>query len=209
MPRGLYDGDEGANDSGLTLKPTNSEPTKALTARQTADYLARAANGERETLLALYHAREHELYRRVLGELTKRATKDTNELRALTAFIIDQRDLRADVALVCLYRELWRDAPDCATTADLLRLSASADDAAEFQQTAEVAWQAQREGRIAGMSADDLRALGESEFWVLSDNARRTGAGFVLKQWLADARQETPSLNASSADTAAVRNHDE
>jgi hypothetical protein len=43
---------------------------------------------------------------------------------------------------------------------------------------------------LTGVSAAELRALFDGEFWVLSAQTRSSGTGFVLKRTLANARRE-------------------
>jgi hypothetical protein len=45
------------------------------------------------------------------------------------------------------------------------------------------------EERLAGSNADELRALFDAEYWLLSSEVRRSGAGFQLKQKLAQVRR--------------------
>ena len=70
----------------------------------------------------------------------------------------------------------------------MLHLAALSDDADAFERAVVEATDALRAGRLKEMGREDLSALVESEFWVLSSAARRTGAGFVLKQSLAAPR---------------------
>jgi hypothetical protein len=49
-------------------------------------------------------------------------------------------------------------------------------------------------GRITG---DDLKELIESQFWVLAQTARSSGAGFTLKRRLAAIRRELATANAA------------
>jgi hypothetical protein len=53
-----------------------------------------------------------------------------------------------------------------------------------------------REQKLADISPAELRALFDGEFWVLSSRTRSSGAGFVLKRTLKNARRE---LEAASA----------
>ena len=45
------------------------------------------------------------------------------------------------------------------------------------------------EGRLSNSGADELRALFEAEYWLLSSETRRSGAGFQLKQKLTQVRR--------------------
>ena len=44
--------------------------------------------------------------------------------------------------------------------------------------------------KLKDISPTELRTLFEGEFWVLSSRTRSSGAGFVVKQTLANARRE-------------------
>jgi hypothetical protein len=47
-----------------------------------------------------------------------------------------------------------------------------------------------RRGLLPDVSAAELKALFDGEFWVLSARTRGSGAGFILKRKLASARRE-------------------
>ena len=76
-----------------------------------------------------------------------------------------------------------------ASTADLLRVSALSDDAGTFGRAVSEVLEVWEGGRLEGLSAEALRSLFEAEYWLLSSEAKRSGAGFVLKQKLADLRR--------------------
>ena len=59
-------------------------------------------------------------------------------------------------------------------------------------------------GRLEGLGAEDLRALFEAEYWLLSSEAKRSGAGFVLKQKLADVRRRLAAGARRDVGVAAV-----
>lgn len=153
--------------------------------------LARAAGGDMTALAEAHRGGDPGLYRSVLSEALDWAKDSEENLNALAAFVAsDTSRLRGSRELADAYRELWERAPDRATTARLLHLAALSDDADVFGEAVGTAARALREGRLANLSAEDFRALAESEFWVLSTESRTTGAGFVLKQRLASLRQE-------------------
>ena len=83
----------------------------------------------------------------------------------------------------------WRRAPAPDATADLLRVSALSDDAGTFGRAVTEVLQLWEGGRLPGLGAGELRSLFEAEYWLLSSEAKRSGAGFVLKQKLADVRR--------------------
>jgi hypothetical protein len=71
----------------------------------------------------------------------------------------------------------------------LLRAAALSDDAGLFSRAVADVFAAWEAGRAGGLSAHDLRALFDAEYWLLSSEAKRSGAGFLLKQQLSDVRR--------------------
>jgi hypothetical protein len=53
-----------------------------------------------------------------------------------------------------------------------------------------------RDAKLGDISAVELRALFDGEFWVLSSRSRSSGAGFVLKRTLDGARRELEAAGA-------------
>ena len=89
----------------------------------------------------------------------------------------------------------WQASPDRKTTAEMLHLAATADDADTFRQAVEAALSTWQQGRISDLSAAELQNLFTSEFWLLSSRTRSSGAGFVLKQTLSRATRELGRAN--------------
>jgi hypothetical protein len=88
------------------------------------------------------------------------------------------------------FMEAWKASPDRGSTAKMLHMVALADDAELYRQAFETALTFWRENRIPGLSAEELRSLAESEYWILSQNERSSGQGFLLKLKLAALRRE-------------------
>ena len=84
----------------------------------------------------------------------------------------------------------WQQAPDRSGTAKALHFAALSDEPEIYRVAVENALQLWREGKLADISAVELRALFDGEFWVLSSRSRSSGAGFVLKRTLESARRE-------------------
>jgi hypothetical protein len=72
----------------------------------------------------------------------------------------------------------------------MLHVAALSGDANLYQTAIETAYQFWRERRLTEISADELRQLMESEFWILAPIVRNSGAGFVLKRKLAQLRRQ-------------------
>jgi hypothetical protein len=149
----------------------------------------RAARGDLEVLKDA-HASGEELYRRVLDRLVERRGESADELRALADFVTQNGELRASTALAERLIEDWQRNPSRASVTRLLRVAALSDDAATFERALSSVLRARNDGRLTGISAEVLRTLFEGEYWLLSSEAKRSGAGFLLKQRLAHVRRE-------------------
>lgn len=155
-----------------------------------AKLLARASGGDVATLRDAHERGTRKLYEKVLDTLVERNQNSVENLRALAAHISASKDLRASPKLAEALLTAWNLAPERAELARTLHVAALSDDAAMFQAAVESAHHVWREGRLPGLSAADLRTLFESEYWVLAPEVLRSGAGFVLKEMLADIRRQ-------------------
>jgi hypothetical protein len=185
-PRNLF-GASRAEETFDTAQHATGELTEAA---QSATLLARAAQGEYEALADAARLKDATLYGATLDELLKWAESSPERLRALAAFVAHDGELRASAALSRAFSRAWEQSPDKASTTHALHLAALSDDAGEFARVVSLAVQLWRDGRLASMSADDLRALVEGEFWLMNSEARASGAAFVLKQMIAGLRAE-------------------
>ncbi len=119
----------------------------------------------------------------------KRVLKEAQALGDQTSYIT-RNELPVNKKLAQAVIKSWKDSPDRSSTATTLHLTALADDADLYQSTVETALHLWHQRMLADISASELRALLDGEFWVLSANTRNSGAGFVLKRSLANARRE-------------------
>jgi hypothetical protein len=148
----------------------------------------RAAHGERETLLEARAVGDASLYDELLNKLVVQA--DTEDaLRALASFVAGRDELRANATLAEALLQLWMRAPDVASTGEMLHVAALSDDAGVYGRALEATLRMWDQGKLHKLSAMNLDALIESEYWLLAPEARSSGAGFVLKRTLADARR--------------------
>ncbi|HEV2765280.1 MAG TPA: hypothetical protein VGV38_20015 [Pyrinomonadaceae bacterium] len=156
------------------------------------DLRRRAERGELSVLLFAHESGVEGLYDELLSAHVSRASAagSEEELNSLAAFVTRHRQLRGNAALAEAVLGRWERAPDRASTSRALRVAALSDDANVFSRAVETAMRLWREGKLSGVRAEDLAAQLEGEYWVLSSEARGSGAGFVLKQTLADARRE-------------------
>lgn len=150
--------------------------------------LARAAQGERSALLDAVG--DAALYDETLTRLLEEADSD-KKLLALVSYMLRQTPaLKVNHKLAGRFLEMWKSAPDRGSTAKMLHVVALANDAALYRTAVETALDFWRAARIAGLSAEELRSLCESEYWILSQPERSSGQGFLLKLKLAALRRE-------------------
>jgi len=161
-----------------------------------AALLARAAQGDKDTLREARTIGDPSLYSEVLDALLGQAGSSTENLCALASYITRSEDLRSNTKLVESLIEAWKRAPGEVPLAEVLHVAALSDDAAVYQKACEAALQFWRNNSVPFTSAKTLYALIESQYWVLAPQARSSGAGFVLKQTLAEARRELTIANA-------------
>jgi len=89
----------------------------------------------------------------------------------------------------------FQESPNRTTTTNLLHIAALADDAKNYGRAVELVLMSWRDGTLSDVSARELQALFNSEYWVLSSRTRTSGAGFVLKETLSIANRELESNN--------------
>jgi hypothetical protein len=185
--RGLFDGEgRGYLDEGNAEALKEDEAPEKI---QAGILRARAEQGDLDALDDARATGAAAVYRFVLDALVGRAAASPEHLHALAAHIAQSDGLRSSPALAEILLGEWRRGATRASTAELLRVSALSDDASTFGLAVSEVLQSWEDGRLKDVSAGELRSLFESEYWLLSSEAKRSGAGFVLKQKLADARR--------------------
>ncbi|HEX6044065.1 MAG TPA: hypothetical protein VFZ22_06220 [Pyrinomonadaceae bacterium] len=117
-----------------------------------------------------------------------------NQLPEKTAQLdpqVDTEDFEQAVAAIRAFQQ----SPDRNSTTKLLHVAALTDNAKTFGRAIELVLMSWRDGSLSDISAKDLQTLFNSEYWVLSSRTRTSGAGFVLKQTLANAVRELEATN--------------
>ena len=170
--------------------------TSGVTQAERAALLERAARSDRTALLDAVAYNDAALYDEILNALVERVGSD-KKLLALVSHITRHEELRVNGRLAEAFIESWKTSPDRSATAKMLHIAALADDAALYQRAVETVLQFWREGRTVGISAEELRMLTESEYWLLSTGVRNSGAGFRLKWKLAGLRRELAAAKES------------
>jgi hypothetical protein len=185
-PRSLFDDPETHTEH----KRLHASQASGAAGERKASLLKRASEGDLTTLAEAHRAEDPALYTGALNGLLDWAADSETRLRSLASFVADDTDLRGSPRLAAAYTKLWHEHPDGQRTAQLLHLAALSDDAETFERAVVAATEAARAGRLINVRRAELHALVESEYWVLSSDARRTGAGFALKERLAALRDE-------------------
>ena len=171
----------------LLLAEAESEANaKALTQR--AEILGRAKRGEKSTLAEARDAGDADLYEAALNTLVAGADSEP-KLLSLVSYVT-RHELPVNEKLANAVLAAYRSAPDRGSTAKTLHVAALSNDAAIYQRAVETALKFWRDGRLREVSPQELRSILDGEFWVLSSPARNSGAGFLLKRTLANARRE-------------------
>ena len=177
----------------LFSNTTSSKEDVNKLARIEADQRARllierAQRGDHSVLREVDNIVDAGLYDYALTELVQRADSDP-KLLALMSYV-GRNELPVNEELARAVKTLWRKAPDRNATAKALHFAALSDNAGIYRDAVESALALWREEKLKAITPTELRTLFEGEFWVLSSRTRSSGAGFVVKQTLANARRE-------------------
>jgi hypothetical protein len=185
--RGLFADDAAPGRFGATDAARADE--KVASENLSKALRERASRGDFEALTEARASKDSGLYGSVLGALVEACAADASRLRALGQFVAKGEGLRSSAALASALTEEWEREPSHAFAPTLMRVAALSDDADAFGRASDAVLGAWLGGRLAGSDADGLRSLFEAEYWLLSSEARRSGAGFRLKQQLAQVRR--------------------
>lgn len=183
-PRGLFD--PGGSDTAIQLGTTLPTDVDSKIAREAL--LERAAQGDKSVLQEAHELSDRTVYNDVLNALVNKAESSSQLLSLVSK--VRQHELPVNEALAASLIEFWQRSPDRSSTAKMLHIAALSDNSEVFKTAVELALSFWREGKLADVSATELQALFQGEFWVLSSGTRTSGAGFVLKRILASARNE-------------------
>jgi hypothetical protein len=175
---------------GETSISSEEEMQMAIMAQEAeqAALIARAQNDEPAALADAHQTKDAALYDRVLTELLKHADSDAKLLSLMS--YVTTNELRVNAELATAVIASWQKSPNRSGTSKALHFAALSDDASVYQGAVECALQFWRDGKLSDVSAIELRALFDGEFWILSSRSRSSGAGFVLKRTLESARRE-------------------
>ncbi|HYV24674.1 MAG TPA: hypothetical protein VE969_05505 [Pyrinomonadaceae bacterium] len=176
-------------------RETQNQLSATAQGEEKSRLLALAKRGERSALDEAHATGDANLYDHVLSELVTQA--DTESKLLSLASHVARNELPVNAPLANAMIASWKAAPDRNRTAKALHFAALSDDAALYRESIEDALQLCREGKLADVTPAELWSLFDGEFWILSSRSRSSGAGFVLKQTLADARRELEAAGRS------------
>ena len=158
-----------------------SPPSKA----SEHELMSRAEAGD---LKVLIEAKDLNFYDKVLDVLVSQTTTEA-KLFSLASHV-KQHELPVNSALAEAMLRSWQARPNRHATAKALHFAALANDAKLYREAVEAAMQLRRDGQLQDISAPELLAIFNGEFWLLSSSVRNSGLGFVLKRTLASAKRE-------------------
>lgn len=177
-PRALF-----SDSPPVALEPAPSELSEH-------ELMSRAEAGD---LKALIEAKDMNVYDKLLDVLVSQTTTEAKLLSL--ASHVKQHELPVNSALAEAMLRSWRAKPNRHATAKALHFAALANNAKLYQEAIEAALQLRRDGHLQDISAAELLAIFNGEFWLLSSSVRNSGLGFVLKRTLASAKRELESVN--------------
>lgn len=186
-PRSLFD------DPAEHAAFAQAETLRLATAQRAA-FRVRAVAGDLSVLPEALAFDGVVFYRELLDLLVRH----TADVSALVQYLAQNSHWRGSPHLAETLLSRWQARPDQYALGEVLHFAALSDDAAVFQQTVCATLTAWRQGQLTWASPHNLRALIESEYWLLSPEARRTGAGFLLKRMLVEVRRELAAATASA-----------
>jgi hypothetical protein len=177
-------------------RETQNQLSAAAAEDEKSRLLEMAKRGERSALDEARASGAARLYDQVLSELVTQAETESKLLSLASQVARNELPVNAPLAKAMIAS--WKAAPDRNRTAKALHFAALSDDAALYRESIEDALQFWREGKLSDVTPGELQSLFDGEFWILSSRSRSSGAGFVLKQTLADARRELEAASLRS-----------
>ena len=183
--RGLFSDEYGIESAALPAAQSEPEADRESAHISLRE---RAKSGDKGALNAAYALRDRSFYNELLDEFITAIDGDAALLSLVSYITRNELPLNRKLAEAVI--TTWRNSPDRSSTATTLHLTALADDANLYRDTVEMTLQLWQQGLLPNVSAAELKALFDGEFWVLSAQTRNSGEGFVLKRTLANARRE-------------------
>lgn len=179
---GLFPAPDVVSAAGQSMVDTRAD--------RRAKLLDRARGGDLETLSEASAAGDRALYEDVLNALIESAPNNRETLGALVSHITARSELKANKRLAEYVIEEWKANPDAASTGEMAHVAALSDDAATYESVVDLIVSCWKAGRLPQLSAEQLIEIVESQYWILSHEARHGGEGFPLKMKFVKLRRE-------------------
>ena len=186
LPKPAFDGLFPAPDVGSATDQSMVDTP----AYRRAKLLDRASGGDLETLSEASAAGDPQLYQDVLNALIESASNNREAMGALVSRITAGTELRANKRLAEYVIEEWKANPDAASTGEMAHVAALSDDAATYEKAVDLIVSYWKAGRLTQLSAEQIIEIVESQYWILSHDARHGGEGFPLKIKFVKLRRE-------------------
>ncbi|HXM34694.1 MAG TPA: hypothetical protein VN920_05875 [Pyrinomonadaceae bacterium] len=185
-PRGLF------SESVMTDSVSSSLVAASDNRESQRSLLRERARGADQSALEKAQALgDKEFYNEILNLLV--AAVDSEASLLVLVSYVARNELPVNNHLAQAVLASWQKTPDRSSTTKTLHIAAMADDAELYRSAVEAVLKSWRAGQLVDVSPLELKALFDGEFWVLSSGTRNSGAGFVLKRTLANARRELGS----------------
>lgn len=151
--------------------------------------LERTGNNDFTVLIEAAKLNDSTVYEKTLDLLTDTNKIETAKIFALAAFVSDNK-LPANKTFSNALLDEWRENPQTDSISTILHVSALTDSAEIYLQTVEAIFDSRKQNKLKSLSANRLFAAFDAHFRLLPTSARASGAGFVLKEKLANIRRE-------------------
>jgi hypothetical protein len=153
---------------------------------------ARAEAGDRSALADARRFNTENVYDETLKILMDKCATD-QEFLSLVSFVARDENLLVTPDLATGLIERWKRQSDRIHVSEMLHVAALSNDATLYRTACQAAVDHYLGGGLPMIRAVDLSTLIEGEYWILSSDARASGAGFVLKQSIAEFRKQLVS----------------
>jgi hypothetical protein len=160
--------------------------------------IRRASEGDLYALDLAHAKADTDLYREVLNSLVANTGGDAERLRSLAEYVVDGKVLRSSAPFSNMIIELWCNSLDRRSLHYMFCLSALSDDEPTFLKAVDAALKQWRLGRLKTVAGEDLLAMIECAYWLISSEVRASGSGFVVKQAISGVRRELAAANPRS-----------
>lgn len=189
--RGLFEPDEAELRAFQKEEEEKLRTGERLSLIQEAETLE--ASGNLKALSLAYEASDPVFYEEVLSTLFQSTNADMLEKH------LAKHSLPANAKIIKFFVNKFEQTASALDLTKALRLAASTNSAETYLQTVEKTvslWDGHKQKEV---SPETLLDIIDTHYWLLANEARISGAGFLLKEKLAGMRREILESNRASA----------